>query len=71
MVFYQKRQDVLEAYQDFYEVRLPKINSFCTTSSKELNEAINAVRDNYEERDYVFDKNSDPFTDLRYMNADE
>ena len=74
MILYQKRQDVLEAYQDFYEVRLPTMETGCTVSDKELNKAINFVRANYGERDYYphhIDNGWSSFADLRYMNADE
>ena len=77
--FYEKRQDVLDAYQGFYGVQLPKMNTLCTASTKELNEAINSVRLNFSEKDFLLIKAvEDPekvqfnnFNNLRFMDADD
>ena len=77
-ILYEKRQGALDAYQDFYDVQLPNMTTFplCTASTKELNDAINTVRDNYRERDLYYNS-EDPsgslgsFNNLRYMNSDD
>ena len=50
MALYEKRQEVIDGYEDFYNFEYPKLHTGCKASTKELNEAINDVRLNYSEK---------------------
>ena len=79
IIFHDKRQKVLDNYEAFYEWQLPRVNTLCTHSTKEVNEAINTVRLNYSEKDLnlnVVDNRRnapgfDNFVNLKYLSSHE
>ena len=80
IIFHDKRQKVLDNYEAFYEWHMPRVNTLCTHSTKEVNDAINIVRHNFSEKDLnlnvVKRSREEPngfnnFVNLRYLNRDE
>ena len=78
--FYDRRQKVLDNYVGFYDYYLPQVNTLCTHSTKEVNEAINTVRLNFSEKDLYLNivdkKENEPngfnnFVNLKYLSSDE
>ena len=71
---------MLDNYEAFYEWHMPRVNTLCTHSTKEVNEAINTVRLNFSEKDLnlkVVSKNKgepnglNNFVNLKYLSSDE
>ena len=54
MALYEKRQEVIDAYEDFYDFEYPKYHTACTASTEELNNAIKSVRLNYSEKSFLW-----------------
>ena len=80
IIFHDKRQKVLDNYEAFYEWHMPRVNTLCTHSTKEVNEAINTVRLNFSEKDLYLNivdkKENEPngfnnFANLKYLSSDE